>query len=437
MSNKLFWKKIILLIGDIVVLYLSLFLTLFFGFWGGFDFSLVNSHIIPFSIIYFLWLLIFYISGFYDLHVVKTRISFYSKTATALGIGLVLGMMFFYTVPLFGITPKTNLFLNILIFGLLFLGWRKLFYSLFSIHFSSRTGIVGGGPKVEELKKEISDRPYLGHKIIPINLQEDFVSQIQEKDIDTIIFTERFESDPRLLKALYVSLPTKVNFLDFATAYELATEKIPVTHVSQAWFLENLREGEKMLYDKTKRVIDFFGALLILIFTSPLWPFIALGIKSEDRGPVFYTQNRTGKDKRHFTLYKFRSMKVGAEKEKAVWAEKDDPRVTWIGKILRNIHFDELPQMINVIKGDISLVGPRPERPEFISKLEEEIPYYHLRHIIKPGFTGWAQIKFRYGRSVMDSKEKLEYDLYYIKHRNLLLDLGILLKTLRLFFRTS
>lgn len=128
-------------------------------------------------------------------------------------------------------------------------------------------------------------------------------------------------------------------------------------------------------------------------------------------------------------------MKVGAEKENAVWAEKEDKRITKVGKFLRQSHLDEIPQMINVIKGDISLVGPRPERPEFVEKLEREIPHYHLRHLVKPGFTGWAQIKFRYGRSFIDSRKKFQYDLYYLKNRNFLLDIGILLRTFQLFFK--
>lgn len=382
-----------------------------------------------------MWLLIFYISGLYDLHLVKGRISFYTLTATGLLAGLILGMLFFYAIPFFGITPKTNLVINVLIFGLLFLGWRRLFYFLFSIHFSSRTAVVGEDSQAEELKKEISSRPYLGHKIIPLEFDKDLLEQIQKKDIDTVIFTEELESDPKLLKALYVCLPAKVTFVDFATAYEMVNEKIPVSQVSQTWFLENLKEGEKGFYDKIKRIIDIVLASLILILSLPLWLLIALAIKIEDQGPVFYSQARVGKNKKPFTLYKFRSMKTEAEKDKAVWAQKNDKRITKVGKILRRLHFDELPQMINIIKGEVSLVGPRPERPEFVEKLGKEIPYYNLRHIIKPGFTGWAQIKFRYGRSVLDSKEKLEYDLYYIKNRNFLLDIGILLKTFRLFFK--
>jgi len=214
------------------------------------------------------------------------------------------------------------------------------------------------------------------------------------------------------------------------------TEKIQISSISENWLLENLKEKERGFYNKAKRIMDIILASLILLLTFPFWLFIALTIKFEDRGPVFYFQERVGKNKKTFLLIKFRSMKVGAEKETGpVWAKKEDSRVSKVGKILRITHLDELPQMINVLKGDISLVGPRPERPEFVAQLEKEIPYYHIRHLIKPGFTGWAQIKFRYARSVVDSLEKFQYDLYYLKNRSLILDLKILLKTLQLFFK--
>jgi exopolysaccharide biosynthesis polyprenyl glycosylphosphotransferase len=224
--------------------------------------------------------------------------------------------------------------------------------------------------------------------------------------------------------------------MDWAKAYEIICNKIPVSFVGQAWFLKNLKEGEKGLYDKTKNKIDIILAGLLLIVFSPLWLVIALLIKLEDGGPIFYSQERVGKDRKLFFLLKFRSMKIDAEsKTGPVWAKNEDPRATKIGRWLRRMHLDELPQMINVLKGDICLVGPRPERPEFVEELDKEIPYYHIRHLIKPGFTGWAQLKFRYGRSVMDSKEKFQYDLYYMKNRSFLLDIGILLRTFQLFFK--
>lgn len=435
MPNTLTLKKVFLFLGDIFLLYLSLLITVFLGFLRAFSVDIFLLHLLPFTIVYLVWLAIFYTFGLYDLHLVKTKTSFYAQAIAAIVVGLIFGVLFFYTIPFFDIAPKTNLIINGLIFGILFLVWRNLFRSLFAVHFLSRVAIVGAGSQVEKLKKEIAERPYLGYKIVPINLKQDFFSQIQKYDINTVIFTEEFESDPKMLKALYFCLPTRVNFLEFSRTYELIYEKIPISMISKAWFLENLREGEKGLYDKIKRPFDMILATLLIILTSPLWILIALAIKLEDLGPIFYSQKRVGKDRKPFVLYKFRSMKVGAEKGKAVWAKKKDERVTKVGSFLRRIHFDEIPQMINVIKGDISLVGPRSERPEFVEKLEKEIPHYHLRHLIKPGFTGWAQIKFRYGRSVMDSHEKFQYDLYYLKNRNILLDLSTLLRTLQLLFR--
>lgn len=210
-------------------------------------------------------------------------------------------------------------------------------------------------------------------------------------------------------------------------------DKILISSVNKFWVSEIFREGK---YDKIKRFIDVFLASIIILITFPFWLIIFLFIKLEDGGPAFYFQERIGKNKKSFLLIKFKSMKKEAEKETGpVWAEKKDLRVSKIGKILRRTHMDEIPQMINVLKGDISLVGPRPERPEFVAQLEKEIPYYNVRHLIKPGFTGWAQIKFRYARSVSDSLEKLQYDLYYFKNRSLFLDLRILLKTFKLFFK--
>ena len=437
MSNTLNLRKIFLLLGDIIILYLSLLGTVFFGFWEEFNWGVFSSHLLPFSILYFFWLIIFYIFSLYDLKIIRTKSIFYTKIFGAIFMGLGLGMVFFYLIPFFGITPKTNLFLNILIFGILFFIWRKLFYLLFSSHLLNKVAIIGNHSQTQELAKEIISRPYLGYKLITLDIKGDLFSQIQKEKIDTLIVPNNLEENSRLTENFYQCLPARINFIDWVRAYEMICEKLPVTFLTQTWFLENLREGEKGLYDKTKRVInDLILAILLLILTSPLWLLIALFIKLEDEGPVFYRQKRIGKDRKPFLLTKFRSMKVEAEKETgAVWAIKEDPRITRVGKFLRKVHLDELPQMLNIVKGDISFVGPRPERPEFVEQLEKEIPHYHIRHLIRPGFTGWAQIKFRYGRSIMDSQEKFQYDLYYLKNRSLILDLGILLKTFQLFFK--
>ena len=431
-------RKILLFLGDVIILYLSLLGTVFFGFWGKFNWEIALSHLLPFSILYFFWLIIFFVFGLYDLGAIRIRVVLYPKILSAILCGLGLGMVFFYLVPLFGITPKTNLLLNVLIFGILFLIWRKLFSILFSSHFFNNLAILSRDTqKIEDLAKEIAARPYLGYRLTAVfNDGKNLLSKIKEKKISALIVAEDFETNFDLLENLYQCLEARVTFWDWSQAYELFCEKIPTAFLQKKWFLENLREGEKKLYDKIKRGEDLILATILLIATIPLWPLITFLIKLGDGGPVIYRQERIGKDKKSFFLLKFRSMKIDAEsKTGPVWSSKEDPRVTKIGRLLRGGHLDELPQMINVLKGDISLVGPRPERPEFVEELGKKITHYHVRHLIKPGFTGWAQIKFRYGRSVMDSEEKFQYDLYYLKNRSLVLDLGILLKTFQLFFK--
>ena len=428
-------RQILLGLGDIFLFYLSLLGAVFFGFWGSFSWEIFSEHLLPFTILYLFWLIIFYIFGLYDLNLIRTHFNNYSRLLGALGVSLILGMVFFYLIPFFEITPKTNLLLNVLIFGALIFGWRRAFYSLFSLHFLNKVAFVGENSQTLKLAKEITSHPYLGYKLTTIDPKGDLLSQTQAEKIDTLIVADDLKSNPEMVENLYRCLPAKINFLDLSKAYEIICEKIPIDYIAQTWFLENLREGEKGLYDKLKRILDVVLASAILLLTFPFWLFIIGAIKLEGKGPIFYSQKRIGKERKPFLLIKFGSMIKDAEKTGAVWAEKEDPRVTKVGKILRRLHLDEIPQMLNVLKGDISLVGPRPERLEFVEQLEKEVPYYHIRHLIKPGFTGWAQIKFRYSRSVIDSFEKFQYDLYYLKNRSLFLDLQILLKTFQLFFR--
>ncbi|GAG01180.1 unnamed protein product, partial [marine sediment metagenome] len=192
---------------------------------------------------------------------------------------------------------------------------------------------------------------------------------------------------------------------------------------------KGFEHSTNILVLKLKRLIDIIISSIILLISLPLWPIISLLIKTNSRGPVFYTQKRVGKNESLFSLHKFRSMIDKAEEDEPVWADENDKRITLVGKILRKLHLDELPQFWNVIKGEMSLVGPRPERPEFVEELKKKIPYYSLRHFMKPGITGWAQVNYPYASSLKDSREKMEYDLYYVYHMNLLFDVRIFLRT--------
>ena len=436
MLNTLNLRRFLLIASDIALLYLSLLATVYFRLGEKFDWIELYEHILPFSVLYFFWLIIFYIFGLYELNTIRTKDAFYAKIIGALFAALAIGLSFFYLFPISAVTPKTNLILNILIFAVLLFIWRSVFLALFSSRLITRLAVVGEQNQAQKLEKEISSRPYLGYKVIALEKDKDLPNQIKEKRVDIILVPPDLAFDSKLINNLYQCLPSGVKFLDWTRAYEIITEKIPVSFVNHIWFLENLGESQKIFYNKLKIALDIIFAGIILTATLPLWLLISASIKLEDGGGVIYSQKRIGKNGKSFLLLKFRSMVQGAEKETGpLWAAPKDNRATKVGAILRKTHFDELPQMLNVLKGDISLVGPRPERPEFVRQLEKEIPHYRLRHIIKPGFTGWAQIKFRYGRSVMDSQEKFQYDLYYLKNMSLLLDLGILLKTLQLFFK--
>jgi len=214
--------------------------------------------------------------------------------------------------------------------------------------------------------------------------------------------------------------------------YERLTGKISIENLKPSWMLfgEGFEVSRLVLIGK--QIVSFSVSLLLLMLFLPLFPLIALLIKVDSRGPVFLRQERVGKDGKVFTLWKFRSMRKDAEQETGpVWAKAQDSRVTRVGRHLRRTRLDELPQLFNVLKGDMSLVGPRPERPNFVEELSNTIPFYYLRHSVKPGVTGWAQINYGYGKSVEDSVEKLQYDLFYIKNLSWALDLLILLHTVK------
>jgi len=215
-----------------------------------------------------------------------------------------------------------------------------------------------------------------------------------------------------------------------STFWEQIEETIPVNATDELWFLQNMSRGPYSVYHRLKRFSDIIIVLVFLPFFLFFFLLTAFLVKITSRGPAIYKQVRVGLGNRNFTIFKFRSMRVDAELNGAVWASEKDPRLTLIGDFIRRFRLDELPQLINVLRGDMSIIGPRPERPEFVDKLALDIPHYNLRHLVKPGLTGWAQVKYRYGASVKDAEIKLMYDLFYVKNISPLLDVRIVLKTI-------
>jgi len=434
-------KKIILLLGDIIILYASLGLALFLRYWPDFSYTIFQKHLVPFTLVYLTWLLIFYIGGLYDLSLAKNTLLFYSILLRSIIIWVAVAISFFYLIPLYGITPKTNLAIDILILTLLLYVWRQLFnYLIKSPALLNNVLIIGRNKEAEQLIRHVKGNPQLGYYIKKIISEKDtdsvfnLIEIVIKEKIQTIVTIPDPRHDNTLVRNLYHCLPLKITLFNLPTFYERISGKVPVSVIEEFWFLENLMDSQKNVYETFKRIFDLLFGLALGIASLFLYPFIALAVKLDSSGPIFYQQKRVGQDSRIFQIVKFRSMVENAEKDGAKWAQKNDPRITRVGNFLRKTRLDELPQLWNVIKGEMSFVGPRPERPEFVfgTNMERQIPFYQIRHLVKPGLTGWAQINFDYGSSLEDTIEKLQYDFYYLKNRSFVLDLAIILKTIKI-----
>jgi len=318
--------------------------------------------------------------------------------------------------------------------------------------------IVGINPQAIELAKFIKNNPQLGYNFLYIididNTDEDSLKnaeglnirhgikdmrqEIDRDRIDTIVVSPEIYKIPELINVFYKLLDSGTVFQNLASFYEKTTGRVPLEAIDQVWFLENLTEGTKRIYETTKRFLDIVLAIIIGIPFLIALPFIALAIKIDSTGSILYRQKRFGRAGKIFSIIKLRTMHKDAEQNTgAVWAKDNDPRVTRLGKFLRRSRIDELPQLWNILTGNMSFVGPRAERPEFHETIKKDVSFYEERYLIKPGLSGWAQINYRYGSSVKDAAEKLQYDLYYIKNRSLILDLGIILKTINISMRQA
>lgn len=449
LANKL--KVFSLLAGDILALYATLFAVLVLRYGGNFYDQFIDLHFLPFTIIFATWLVIFYIAGLYDLRRPRNNMDLIKNILLTLFISAVIAVFFFYLIPAFGITPKTNLFLFIIIFAVVEIFWRRAFNKFATYgRAPNRVLIIDGGGADSISAIYRSDKSWLtglGYEIVAEENGADIASEpaklrnmVASQKINLIVISRQLKNNPKLARLLYDLLTEGVEIKDLPNFYELVARKVPLSDLEESWFLENLSVRQRF-YDPLKRAWEFLAALAISIVLLPLELAIAIIIKLTSRGPVFIRQKRVGKLGKQFTLYKFRSMVAlapdgQAETAGPQWSAPADSRVTVFGKFLRHTHLDELPQLFNIIKGGLSFVGPRPERPEFVKVLQEKIPYYEIRHLIKPGVTGWAQIHHRADLSDEDVIEKLQYDIYYVKNRSPILDFAIILKTIKTLFVT-
>ena len=426
-------------------MYLSLFLALVIRYQAYPTAELWHQHFVPFTITFIFWLVAFYIVNLYNLHLAVNNSKFLSLAGQSFAAGSILAIIFFYISPDSSITPKTTLVVFIIIFFLLFIAWRRSFNSILKSYLPKNViAFIGESQLALETIQELKQKPHLGFEIafimthkpgetelfgVPIlNDPQQLDYFLKTKKVNNIILAELPNSD-ELRNLFFECLPLKISFIKLADFYENITGRIPIEAISKLWFLENLNEGNKNYFDAFKRVMDLAVAWLIFFISLPFCLIIALIIKIESSGTIFFIQERCGQAGRSFKIIKFRTMRKDNNNYSPTII--DDERITRFGKFLRLTRLDEIPQVLNIIKGEMSFVGPRPERPELIALLEKEVPFYRERMLVKPGLTGADQISGEYhSSSYEDTIKKLQYDLYYIKWRSFLLDLSITFKTI-------
>ena len=432
-------KPLLAAFGDIAILYGALILTLLIRY-GTADYAESFSvHLEPFSIIFIVWLLVFYLSDLYSNKFFKFNLAAAQVFFIAIIINLVLSIVAFYAFEsFFQLTPKTNLLIFGIIFGIFDCLWRLFLSRLFiSGGWRKQILIIGNSPSIAAVAEYLKNNPQTGYHLnfwLKENLKEEkfseLVNSIIKNKIDLVIADTHIKKDSASAKLIYKLLPLEIQIMDFADFYQSIFQKVPLEELEESWFIESITTS-RHFYDTFKRIIDAILTIILIIIFLPIIFLAALLIKMTSAGPAIYKQKRIGKNNKPFILYKFRTMKNS--QKGPLWTDKNDERLTPIGRILRYTHLDELPQLYNILKGDISFIGPRPERSELV-ELYQKLPFYEIRHIIKPGLTGWAQVNYRPSASIKEAYEKLQYDIYYIKNRSLILDFLILLKTIRYLF---
>ena len=438
MRNKQL-KIFLLIISDIFIFYLALGIALIIRYvivnrnLTTF-YSSIPLHFIPFTIIFFIWLITFWAAGLYDITKLRNAELFYKTLIITFLINAVLAISLFYFIPYFIITPKINLFIDLALTLAILYFWRQYFNRWAGKAFRINMVFLGASQEIMELKEFLNNNPQLGYQIVGI-LAPDNVSELenlwQTKKFSLIVSAEQFDRSQKLAFLLFQYFKRGVTISDLDKFYENVTDRVPISIIREVWFLENISEIERGFYETGKRILDIVMGIILGLATVVIFPIVALGIKIFDPGPIFYRQKRIGKNGRVFTLIKFRSLPIN--KNNNQMRKPNQEEITSFGKFLRKSHWDELPQVWNILKGEMSFIGPRPEKPEFVERLSQEIPFYEMRHLIKPGIAGWAQLHNpNAGPTFKETLKKLQYDLYYIKNRSIFLDLSIILKTIKI-----
>ena len=445
-------RRTILFIGDFLVACLSLAIAL--AVWGMRDWLQISKELLNertpnwFYLLPFIWMLLN--MEMYDLR----RASLRDETVKGIALAAIASLALYLFVFFFAPKDLPRVAVGVFIFAsaLLTLGWRFIYISVFTApEFLRRVLIVGAGKAggtLARVVRAMRTQPFSIVGLIDddpgkINCQvegfpvlggsESLLAVIEREKITDVIFAISNEMRPEMFRSLLAAEEQGVEITTMPTIYEKLFGRVPIMLLNSDWILRSFVDHAHAsgFYELVKRLIDIVGGLVGLLISVILAPFIVLAIYLDTGFPVFYTQNRLGQNGQEYTIIKFRTMRKDAEMDGKVRVTvENDERITRVGRFLRKSHLDEIPQFINVLRGEMSLVGPRAERSELVNELQERVPFYRARLLVKSGITGWAQINFGYAATVEDTIVKLEYDLYYIKHRNLLLDGMIMLRSI-------
>lgn len=430
---------LILFVGDIALFSISLWLSL-----GLRTFSMPTSHLFlqhltAFSSLFLVWVIVFFIAGLYESRsVVLASRSLSSTLLWAQNINILLAALFFFFVPIYGIAPKTILVIYLIISYLVILGWRVLIFPRLGVHRIDKGIAIGNSIETHELVYILREAKRSPVRITGVVDPESSQANLEVKTLISRDSPKYIVADfsvplvQTILPSIEPLLAKGVMFYNTMSLYEELFGRVPVSTINIPWLAANASKYSHPMYDFFKRTTDIIIGVIGGVFSLVIYPFIIVAIKCDDGGSVFIAQTRVGQDNKHIKIYKFRSMQRNVI---SLSASLQENKITRVGYFLRATRLDEVPQLWSVVRGDLSLIGPRPELPAGVDHYTSVIPMYNVRHLIKPGLSGWAQLYQEnhphHGAFVEETREKLSYDLYYLKHRSFMLDLVIGLKTIK------
>jgi len=438
-------EGLLLFLGDVLVFVVSLWLALLVRNFSVPPLELFYLHLIPFSLLFFVWFISFFAAGLYGKHTLLFKSRLPTLILNTQIINSVLAVAIFYFIPALIIKPQLLLFIYLIIsFGLILL-WRVRLVSYFGFRKKQKAFLVGEGKEIRELYEEVNNNQRYSLSFVNFldigkqgfDAEDDLVRPVYENGVSVVVVDSKSEKIEPLMPHLYNLIFANVRFIDMYKVYEDIFDRVPLSLLRYNWFLQNISSSSHPVYDTLKRLMDIIVAFIALVVSLVFYPFVYFAVKLEDGGTIFSHQDRIGKGNNVIHLLKFRTM---TKDDGGEWGVGEN-KVTRVGDFLRKSRIDELPQLWNVLFGSISLIGPRPEFPEPVKKYTAEVPYYNIRHLIKPGLSGWAQIYHEnhphHGIDIAETKNKLSYDLYYIKNRSIMLDIKIALLTIKTLLSRS